>query len=72
MELIDVVKTYTFCVYLFFTIIFWLFAFLFSVKKFKENEYLSSLLFFIFAIIITPFVWPFIGASAFIKRMAGC
>jgi len=71
MDYIEIFKNYTLCVYLFFTICFWVYLIHFCIQKFKQQKQsiFVTIVFFVLSVITTPFIWPYISARFLIKYM---
>jgi len=70
MDIVELLKTYTFCVYLFFTVCFWFLLFIFIINKYKKGDkIIYCFLFFLITFLFTPFLWPLLGANFMIKNM---
>ena len=72
MDWIDGFKTYTFCVYIFFTMCFWFFLIAFIHKRYRADSgtFIGIILFFIVSFLVVPIIWPIMGANYMIKRLA--
>jgi len=71
MDIVDMIKNYTLCVYIFFTIYFWFFLLKFIHWKIKQERQIKTyhFIFLIITAITTPVIWPILSAKFLINYM---